>query len=156
MIDVIGDDILCDGIRVGVLNSGWPTLRDRARDALDGATPDHISENDHCKGIEEARSEGFEDGKERAKEDLQKEFKAKESEIYEEGFEAGRLQALSDASKANDANRVAALLRAVSEAHDAMFEIVAKRYPTAKIGELKPTVISSLNKIRLAVNDWHK
>jgi hypothetical protein len=54
MFDVYGDEIVLEGVRVGRLEGGWPTLRDRAVDALQGTFEGYVEEGEHQKLLEEA------------------------------------------------------------------------------------------------------
>ena len=156
MLYVDGDDIICDNAKVGMLSGGWPTLRDLVRAAIEGAEPDMISESDHEEAIEEARKEGEENGKANAGDDLRDELEARKDEIYDEGFDAGRASAIVDMSRANDMERVEALLQAASVAHDDLFKVVHKRYPAAKQSELKQAAKVALTALRIAVNAYRK
>ena len=151
---VDGNEILFDGIKVGELAGGWPTLRDRLLEVIDGAEPDMFTERDHLKAVEEARQEGIEEGKTDAAEEVDERFETRKDEIYEQGWTHGRASAIVDMKRGQDAVRVDALLTAVSEAHDLLFAVAHKRYPTAKLGELKNASLLTLSKLRSAVQAW--
>ena len=155
MLTIIADEIIMEGRTVARFDKGaWPTLRDRVEAIIEGAEPDMISETDHGKAIDEARDEAFAQGKDEARQGFKAELEAAKDKAYDEGYDAGRAAALVDIEQAQDAVRVEALLQAVSAAHDGLFAITCKRYPAAKLGELKSQAIKSLSEIRRAVQAW--
>ena len=155
MIDIVGDEIILEGVTIARFEkAAWPTLRERAESILDGAELDMIREKDHCSAIDEARREGESDAREWVKEEMRSEVDKARDKAYDEGYDAGRVAAFADIEQAKDAERIGKLLQAVSEAHDALFKVVVKRYPTCKLSELRSQAISSLSSIRLAVNAW--
>ena len=156
MLEILHDEIMFDGVTVGKLVGGWPTLRDRVVDIIDGAEEGWISESDHVKAIEEAGEAAIEEGKELAREEAESKIESELGEKYEEGFEHGRAAAILDMKRGQDVARVEALLLAVSEAHDLLFAAVRKRYPTAKLGELKDAARLNVSKLRRAVQAWRE
>lgn len=91
LIEVTGDDqILLDGIQVGKLDQGWPTLRDAARALIDGA--DDYSErltHDEVVALEDAAYDrGFADAKEAAAIEI--------DEAYDRGHSDGAEAAQDD------------------------------------------------------------
>jgi hypothetical protein len=153
-LDVYGDDIVLDGTLVARFVGVWPTLRDLAQALIEGAELGAVSEADHCEAVDDARREGYEEGKSEALDAAKEELCSNRDKIFNEGYDAGRAAALADMERAQDVKRVGDLVHAVSVAHDSLFQIVAQRYPAAKLGDLKRQAISSLSDIRIAINKF--
>jgi hypothetical protein len=105
MFDVYGDEIVLDGIKVGRLEGGWPTLRQYAIECLIGSLEGYVSENDH------------------------------ETEIgksYDEGYEAGRAAALLETEHSQDVARIAALLASLNKVYSLLTQSLAKTSRVSK------------------------
>lgn len=87
---------------------------------------------------------------------MRDELEERKEEIYNEGFDAGRASALVDMERADDMERVEALLQAASAAHDELFKVVHQRYPAAKQSELKIAAKVTLSALRSAVQNYRK
>lgn len=96
MFNVYGDDIILENVKVGELKGGWPTLRDRAVDYLEGTIDGYVEEGEHCVLVEEAAEKGYKDGQ-ADKEDELRPLVAREIEAaFQRGIKAGYAQAKQD------------------------------------------------------------
>ena len=154
MLELYGTELVFDGVTIGKLTGGWPTRRERVEAMLDGLSPDWVDSDAHSKECDERYDNGRDDGIEEGRKEMEGETKQKVSDAYDEGFDAGRADALVDMERAGDAVRLDALIRAVSEAHDALFKVVHQHYTTAKLGEITRQAVSACSTLRLAVNAW--
>lgn len=83
--------------------------------------------------------------------EMQWELDAAREAGFDEGYEKGRVAAIADMQKAADLQRVEALVNAAVAVHDALFKVVAKRFPTAKQSELKTAMRAAVNDLKVAV-----
>jgi flagellar biosynthesis/type III secretory pathway protein FliH len=125
MFEIDGDDILFRGVKVGHLSGGWPTLQDQARGWIEGRVEDYVHEDDVCEQVEQARKEGYEDGKTDAEDSAARDIEAAEERGYhdgqERGFAEGRGEgyqaALVDIPHAADVARINLLLASCNKAY---------------------------------------
>jgi hypothetical protein len=57
MFDIYGDEIVLDGHRIGKLEGGWPTLRERAVALLLYGDWDYVARADHEDIVEDLKEE---------------------------------------------------------------------------------------------------
>ncbi len=54
MFDICGDDIFLEGVRIGHLEGGWPTLRDRAEHLLSQGASTDATDRAYHRGYDDA------------------------------------------------------------------------------------------------------
>lgn len=134
MFDVHGDEIVLDGITIGRLTGGWPTLQQRAVDGLCGIIEGYVSEDDHEKALRAAEKESFEEGKIIGADEAEPAIR---EEIEDEAFERGRQSAFLECERAGEAERIALLIASCNKAYAHLQQGLAKRTSSAIAKEMQ-------------------
>ena len=138
MFDVYGDEIVLDGIRVGRLEGGWPTLRQRAIDGLQGAFEDAVSGEDHADVVKDF--EETIDGLRDELRELRDEKKEEHQGEIDAAFERGRDAALLESEHGQDVARVSALLASLNKVYALLQQGLAKPSRSPAVKEAQSTM----------------
>lgn len=154
MFDVHGDDIILENVKVGELTGGWPTLRDRAIDYLEGTFEGYVSEADHTAQIEEASDKAYKDGeadqKLRGIIEIDAAAKSGFSQGKIAGIKEGWNSALKESARAADTERVALLLASCNKVYALLAQGLGKNKPKIKITEARDTMRACLLELQEA------
>jgi hypothetical protein len=144
MFSVYGDDIVLENVTVGKLTGGWPTLRQRAIDTLEGTLEGWV------------REEGYKEGELDASEGRDRDIDAAESQGLRDGFKQGiehakeeaRKQALVECAHAVDVERIALLLASCNKTYAILSAALAKNKPKSNLTEMRNAARQALMELR--------
>lgn len=158
MFNVYGDDIILEHVKIGELKGGWPGLRARAIDYLEGTIDGYVSEDDHCTQIEEEREEAYKQGEADQKLRMQKQHDAACSEAFNSGHSVGKSAgikegwagALKESAHAAETERVALLLASCNK----VYALLGAGLRERKAGDARDKMRAALLELSNAAKEY--